>query len=345
MKLLDTNPLPLDHPALVPDFWTSAILAHPRVDPKDRVAVLMDLGLPVDTSSTHELAVTQNHEAALLDRLADRLNHPLFGAEAGTLHDPRRGSILTYISMAADTLSDQLDLLARYMPITRTKARLSIEKTPGLATIVLSNTDPKIQEHRQHTEFAAAAVIKMMQTTIGQNPAVHLRLAHGQESDVDGMAQILGCPVSLGARRLEIQLCPELLQHPVNNADSRLLQHLRAYGDILLKRRRVDGGSIRDAIDTVVLPRLSHGVPTLTSVAQLLGLSARTLSRRLSAEGLSFRQVIEDLRYDLARHYLADPNLPLAEIGFLLGFADQSSFGTAFRRWAGDTPFKYRSAL
>jgi AraC-like DNA-binding protein len=345
MKLLDTSPLPLDHPVLVPDFWTCAILAHPKVGQDVRSAVLEDLGLPWDSGSAHELAVTQNHEAALLDRLAERLDHPLFGAEAGILHDPRRGSILTYISMAADNLNDQLDLLARYMPITRTKARLSVEKGPGEATIVLTNTDPDIQHHRQHSEFAVAAMIKMMQTTIGQNPVLQVRLAHGQASDADGISQLLGCPISLGARRLEILVNPDLLQHPVNNADNRLLQHLRAYGDILLKRRRMDGGSIRDAIDTVVLPRLSHGVPTLTSVAQRLGLSTRTLSRRLSAEGMSFRQVIEDLRYDLARHYLADPNLPLAEIGFLLGFADQSSFGTAFRRWTGDTPFKYRNAL
>ena len=76
-----------------------------------------------------------------------------------------------------------------------------------------------------------------------------------------------------------------------------------------------------------------------------MGVSARTLSRKLEREGHTFREVQERLRYDLARRYLTDPNLPLAEIAFLLGFADQSSFGTAFRRWAGFTPGQYRRTL
>ena len=71
----------------------------------------------------------------------------------------------------------------------------------------------------------------------------------------------------------------------------------------------------------------------------------RATARRLEREGHSFREVLERLRYDLARSYLADRRLPLAEIAFLLGFADQSSFGTAFLRWSGFTPGHYRRTL
>ena len=87
---------------------------------------------------------------------------------------------------------------------------------------------------------------------------------------------------------------------------------------------------------------LSEGVPTLAEVAGRLGMSARTLQRRLSADGLAYQDLVLDARKALSEQLLRRTDYALAEIAFLTGFSDQSTFTRAFKRWHGETPANYR---
>jgi AraC-like DNA-binding protein len=69
--------------------------------------------------------------------------------------------------------------------------------------------------------------------------------------------------------------------------------------------------------------------------------STRTLRRRLSEEGSSYREIVDEVRADLARHHLAREKRDIDDVAFLLGFSDQSAFTKAFRRWTGRTPADY----
>jgi AraC-like DNA-binding protein len=84
----------------------------------------------------------------------------------------------------------------------------------------------------------------------------------------------------------------------------------------------------------------------LAAVSKRLGLSARTLQRKLNEEGTSHQELLDELRRDLSRNYLLEPNMSVAEAAFLLGFSDPSAFHRAFRRWTGMTPKQFqRSAI
>jgi AraC-like DNA-binding protein len=80
----------------------------------------------------------------------------------------------------------------------------------------------------------------------------------------------------------------------------------------------------------------------MADIARGLGLSARSFHRRLSEHGMSFQTLTEDTRRDLAEGLLRDESHSLAEIAFLTGFSEQSSFTRAFKRWVGMTPASYR---
>mgnify|MGYP001946743321 CR=1 FL=1 len=73
--------------------------------------------------------------------------------------------------------------------------------------------------------------------------------------------------------------------------------------------------------------------------------SGRTLQRRLAEEGTSFRTLLLEVRRELAERYISDPHMPLAEISYMLGFADSSSFSRAFKRWTGEPPALFREKL
>src|SRR6516162_196914 len=86
----------------------------------------------------------------------------------------------------------------------------------------------------------------------------------------------------------------------------------------------------RSTIENAITPLLPHGKAQLGAVAQMLGVSSRTLARKLAAEGLSFGEILSQLRSDLAAHYLSDPNLPISEIAWLVGYQGVSAFSHGY---------------
>jgi len=87
---------------------------------------------------------------------------------------------------------------------------------------------------------------------------------------------------------------------------------------------------------------LSEGVPMLSDVARRLGMSGRTLQRRLSDEGYSYQTLVDESRRQLAKHLLQQTDFSLVDVAFMTGFSEQSAFTRAFKRWAGQTPRSFR---
>ncbi|HMK72490.1 MAG TPA: helix-turn-helix transcriptional regulator, partial [Myxococcaceae bacterium] len=85
--------------------------------------------------------------------------------------------------------------------------------------------------------------------------------------------------------------------------------------------------------------------PSQASIAKLMGMSERTLQRRLSDEGTTFNKLLEEARRSVAIGYLADRNLAAYEVSFLLGYAEPATFFRAFKRWTGKTPQQYRASM
>ena len=89
-------------------------------------------------------------------------------------------------------------------------------------------------------------------------------------------------------------------------------------------------------------PLLPHGKASAVETARRIGMSHRTLARKLSSEGLTFSQISEELKGNLAKHYLRNRDLPISQVAWLLGYREISAFTHAFRRWTGMTPAQYR---
>jgi AraC-like DNA-binding protein len=115
-----------------------------------------------------------------------------------------------------------------------------------------------------------------------------------------------------------------------------------------LRRRLADLDRVESTAERVhaaLLELLPAGHGTASAVARRLALSGRTLQRRLAGEGTSFQAVLQSTRQALARHYLDRPGITIAEIAFLLGYDEPSSFHRAFHQWSGTTPQRARSAF
>ncbi len=153
----------------------------------------------------------------------------------------------------------------------------------------------------------------------------------------------LGCVPTYGARYARMVYSRESWTTPLSGANARLRDALEAHAEALgreLEAARSFGQRVRLAI----AQSLRDGDPRLAEVAQRLGMSARTMQRRLRDEDLGFTEMVEEARMHMARRYLVDDTLSISEMSFALGFSEPSAFTRAFRRWAGSAPAEYREA-
>ncbi|MHA7901417.1 MAG: AraC family transcriptional regulator [Henriciella sp.] len=164
---------------------------------------------------------------------------------------------------------------------------------------------------------------------------------HACRGDVSIYETHFDCPVHFEAGRDALLISDDKLDAPNKLGDETIAKFFDQHLEQELASLD-DQTTLEHAVRRAVTNVLSEGVPTLSLIASELGIGSRTLQRRLSETGQSFQGVVDIARKDLAQRLLRETNYSLAEIAFLTGFAEQSGFTRAFKRWAGKTPRSYR---
>src|SRR5262249_46943407 len=161
------------------------------------------------------------------------------------------------------------------------------------------------------------------------------KLVHRRTELPRPVKAFFGCEVGFGSDTDEI-IFPQLARGlPIPNADPFLNSILVKYCDEALAQRRGRTCAWRLRVANTIAPLLPHGQADMAGVAQRLGMNQRTLARRLASEGLTFVDVVDSLRFDLAKRYLHEPDMQIAEVAWLLGYRESSAFNHAFKRWTG----------
>jgi AraC-like DNA-binding protein len=177
----------------------------------------------------------------------------------------------------------------------------------------------------------------------GRNLALAgLSFAHPRTKDIEEFERFFGCSVSFGCQENIIEMKLSDLHLQVTTADDRLLSLLRRYCEDVLSRHAAQAPPLVERVERLIADHLAHGEARLDTAATKLGMSSRTMSRKLAELGTSFNGIVGSLRKDLARRYLQESNLSLTEIAFLLGYTEISTFSHAFKRWTGKSPAAYR---
>src|SRR5262249_37752535 len=144
-----------------------------------------------------------------------------------------------------------------------------------------------------------------------------------------------GCDIEFGATVDEVVFPLSIADIPIVSADPYLNTLLIANCEEALSHRRMKWGQFRSVVENAIAPLLPHGNTQASEIACRCGLSQRTFTRRLRLENLTFLEVLNNLRCDLATQYLADHGLSISQIAWLLGYQEISAFTNAFKRWTG----------
>jgi AraC-like DNA-binding protein len=165
---------------------------------------------------------------------------------------------------------------------------------------------------------------------------------HHRGAGAGEIESYLGSRVSFDGGRDRLEFPRAIAQFRLLTADTYLDAFLLDYADRAIASRPVAPTELRTQVENAITPRLPHGTANQSAVAQDLGLGSRTLARRLQEQGITFREILEDLRAELANEYLRNPRLSVAQIAWLLGYSRSSSFARAFRLRTGRPPRRAR---
>jgi AraC-like DNA-binding protein len=133
----------------------------------------------------------------------------------------------------------------------------------------------------------------------------------------------------------------DLLDSSPLHKDPELYQVLEAQA--MRKMNRLERAtSIRTRVEDYLISRAVPGRPDMGEVAQQLGMSERSLRRRLAAEGVTYTQLFEQALASTAKRMLRDPGQSILSAAYAMGFSDSSAFHRAFKRWTGVTPKQFR---
>jgi AraC-like DNA-binding protein len=282
-------------------------------------------------------------QVRFLDLVGNAMRDNALGFHLAEAADLREMGLLYYVAASSETLGEVLQRIARYSTIANEGLVLKYGAGPEISIQVRSVGVTRNLDHHQ-IEFAMTALIRTCRrlTRVHLVPS-RLRLAHGRSEDCSELARYFGKSIDFAAGVDELTFAAKTRDMAVVSADPYLNKLLVANCEEALSRRPASRGTLRSAIEKAIVPLLPHGKARAAEIARRLGLSQRTSARRLSAEGTTFSQVLDALRGDLARQYLANPELSISRIAWLLGYQEVSAFTHAFRRWTGRTPRQARA--
>lgn len=257
---------------------------------------------------------------------------------------PGMFSALDYAVRNSATLGDAYACMTRYNRVLHSGVTLVMRVEGDEASLAHHQSRGAT---RHATEWALATWVVIGRQLVGHD-WVPRRVAfeHPQPARVDAHERLFRAPLVFSADRNEVVFDRELLSAPVRQADPQLRQLLEQYALRKMAEQVPTSTGVADrAREALMRAFASSGNFRLDTIADQLGVSARTLQRQIRQEGhASYQQLVDDTRRDLALRYLKESTISIGEAAFLLGFSEPSAFHRAFKRWTGGTPQQFRRA-
>jgi AraC-like DNA-binding protein len=198
---------------------------------------------------------------------------------------------------------------------------------------------------RQRTEFAMSFLVRLAREATGTAVIpIEVCFAHSPPESLLEHRAFFRAPLRFEGPSNQLLLARSDLARPLRSADPALSGVVCRRLEKMLRQIPPQDASTTAHVRRVLLETLAHREPSAAGIGRELGVSKRTLHRRLRAEHTSFRSILGAVRCELATDLLREPRIGIAEIAFLLGYSEPAAFHRSFRRWTGQTPLAFRRA-
>ncbi len=287
------------------------------------------------------LALDLHAYVAMMEVAARDTGNDNFGLLFGRQFQPGMLGLIGSIALAAPTLGAALDHLARLFPFHQQATETRFVREGGLLRLEYRILDGRIVERRQDAELTMGMFANVVRACLGPSwMPEEVQFEHPKPEGWRQHESLFDAPAHFGQRTNALILRDRDLDRRMPGGDMARLTAL--CGTLVGIAGDTGTPALLDRVKAEVRARLPDGCPPIEDIADALGLARWTLQRRLTDEGLSFSDVIDRVRRDLAAVYIRQHHVPIADIGFLLGYSEVSAFSRAFRRWFGVSPLGMR---
>jgi AraC-like DNA-binding protein len=300
-------------------------------------------GLQAQQLSDNSLRLPGEAPERLLDYFCEHSGDPLFGLNAANFVLPNSWSVLGYITMNCATLGDAM---SRIMPFEKLVGDMGVSRAEARDEQVHLIWDCRYQRPRMRRHLVENVLgswlhyARWIADTQLSPACVWLEHACPVEVTSTQYEAFFGCPVLFDQPYSALIVPLAYLQLPLRQADAQLLRTLEEHALGLLAT--LEDASLEQQVKNILRGLLKQGLPRKEQVAEQLNVSLRTLQRQLQQTGTSYQQVLDELRQELAEHYLLNSDLPIQEIAQYLGFTEPRSFHRAFKNRRGMPPGEFR---
>lgn len=308
-----------------------------------RQACLKGTGILVSQLEDADIRITLQQELSFYRNLLALSSEPAIGLRLGERYPPQRFGLFGYALMSAATFRHALTLAEKFGRLTFSFFSFHFGVSGRDAWFTMTEPPPIIEEDlvNVYLDRDMSAALVGFSEILGQVfPVKEACFTHDGHGQREIYRKHFGSEVQFLAPCGKLIFSANMLDKRLPQSDPESSRQLQQQCQLLVAKLTRHSHFIDD-VRMLVLARPGF-FPDIDYVAEKLGLSTRTLRRRLDKEGSSYRELLDEVRYGLAREYLQNTQLPMDEISNLLGYTEAGNFSHAFRRWSGCAPRDWR---
>jgi AraC-like DNA-binding protein len=309
----------------------------------DVAGVLDEIGVPRATLAELNGWISVDAMARAWVLVPERSGDPDFGLYAAESLPIGVHGVLEFSAMSRANLREAFESFVRYYRLLGAMGQLELEMQPDRAIVrVHPIVDFPAERLRHFIEHMLALIVSRGRILAGDEVApVEVRFMHGRPPSTAAHDRVFRSALSFGHATNEMFVDRAILELPLRTANPAVSAALEESAETML------GLDVEDVLERVrgaLREALESGDARLEMVARRLRVGARTLQRRLSDEGTTYAQVLDEVRRETAQRWVQQGSMSFGEIAFALGFSEPSAFHRAFKRWTGTTPKAYQAS-
>ena len=305
--------------------------------------LLKQAGLTMREIEDEEAQLPVSGQIKFVGLVADAIGDRNLGFHIAQESDLREIGLLYYVAASADTLGDALRRLERYSFVANEGILLRVKKGKSIRVrFEYAGVARHMDIHQ--IELWITALVRICRRLVGRDLGpIHARIMHRRAEEEYELAKFLDGRIEQGSDVDEVEFPAAAWHFRVVTADPYLHRMAVRCCEEALARHETSASPLKVRVENAIAALLPHEQAHSDAVAAELGMSSRTMARRLASEGLAFAGILKELRSALARRYLADRSLRISQIAWLLGYSEVGTFTRAFQRWTGKTPSAARA--
>ncbi len=310
----------------------------------DIAPALAAAGLQADQLNDNRQRLPGEAHERLLGYFCEHSGDPLFGLHSARFVQPGSWSVLGYIAMNCATLGEAMSRITPYEKLVGDMGTSRIEAAGGQVRLIWNcrHQTPLVRRHMvEHVLASWVLYARWIADLEGSPDEVWLEHDLPDGTRVEDYETFFGCPVRFAQPCSALLVPLDYLALPLRQADATLLRTLEEHA-LALMAELDDDEPLPLRVKNALRQLLKDGLPRKERVAEKFGMTVRTLQRHLQQAGSSYQQTLDELRRELAEHYLLHSELPIQDIAQYLGFTESRSFHRSFKGWTGQTPGEYR---